>query len=147
MENKADSVSMAEFQRKCEDVFRQKKLVDDLEEQRALASLELESMKSKVMALMIDLGMKTIPIAGFGKLTVRKDFRVSMPKEPEAKEAFFGYLKEKGLFEDLATINHNTLNSFYKQEAQAAAEEGNLGFVIPGLGEPKLSEIIVITKG
>lgn len=137
---------MAAFQEKCRLVFEQKKIVDALEEKRSEESKKLEAMKAEVTALMLDLGVKTMPFEGLGKLTVRKDFRVSMPKEPGAREQFFEYLKTKGLFEDLVSINHNTLNSFFKQEMEAAQESGDLGFAIPGLGEPKMSEYVVITK-
>ena len=62
---------------------------------------------------------------------------VTIPKDPAQKEAFFDYLKKKKIFEDLASINHNTLNAFYKAEFEAAVSSGNSDFSIPGLDEPK----------
>ena len=50
-----------------------------------------------------------------------------------AREKFFNYLKGKGVFEQMITINSRTLNAFAKVELETANEEGVLDFQIPGL--------------
>lgn len=71
---------------------------------------------------------------------------VSLPKEPEAREAFFNYLKDKNIFEELITVNHATLNAFFKAEFENAVAEQNIDFKIPGLEEPKIFEYLSYKK-
>ena len=62
---------------------------------------------------------------------------VQTPKTPEEKQALFEWLKERGLFVEMVSVNSATLNSFFNSEADKAAEKGNFEFRIPGVGEPK----------
>ena len=75
---------------------------------------------------------------------------MNLPATPEDKENFFSYLKEKGLFESLITVNSNTLNSFYMREWETVKEHGDpeeaMNFKIPGIQEPKLHEVISFRK-
>ncbi len=71
---------------------------------------------------------------------------VSLPKEPAAREDFFAFLKSKKIFEELITVNHQTLNAFYKNEFDNAVEAGNHEFKIPGLEQPKVHEYITYRK-
>lgn len=140
------AVSMAEFQAMTQEMFQKKRVLDEIDKTRDAASLELEKLKQKVLGLMVDLGIKTFPLEGYGKITVRKEIRVSMPSNPENKEAFFGYLKDKNLFENLASINYATLNAWYRQEVESRITIGDVDFRVPGLDEPKTNEYIVIGK-
>lgn len=58
---------------------------------------------------------------------------VKTPKTPEEREQFFSYLREHGVFEDLISVNSNTLNSYVKSEEALATERGEIDFRIPGL--------------
>lgn len=68
---------------------------------------------------------------------------VKTPKNNAERELFFEYLKEKGVYEDLRTVNSQSLNAFYKSELELALGRGELDFSIPGITEvlvvPKLS--------
>jgi hypothetical protein len=60
---------------------------------------------------------------------------VKTPKTPEAKQAFYAFLKEKGHYDELVSVNSQKLNSFYKEQFELARERGDTDFEIPGLTE------------
>ena len=68
-------------------------------------------------------------------------FSVQVPKDIEAKSAFFKWLSEKGreVYWQYVTVNSQSLNSLYKQEMEIAKEAGNLDFSLPGIGQPTFS--------
>jgi len=61
---------------------------------------------------------------------------VTTPKTSEEKQALFEFLQSKGIFLEIASVNSQTLNSFYKSLAAEAEEQGNYDFKMPGVGEP-----------
>jgi hypothetical protein len=69
-----------------------------------------------------------------------------MPATDEAKQAFFNYLRERGLFEKYATVHSQSLNAFYFAEKDAALAEGNLEFEIPGITKETEFEALGFTK-
>jgi hypothetical protein len=60
---------------------------------------------------------------------------VQVPKTLEQKHAFFEYLKERGIYEEMVSVNSARLNAFYKEEERLQLEQGNIDFKIPGLDE------------
>lgn len=82
-----------------------------------------------------------------GKLfTVVNRFSVQVPKSQEDKTAFFDYLRGKGIFENMITVNSQTLNAYYKTEKENALNEGNVDFNIPGIGAPTYMQYISVRK-
>ena len=79
-----------------------------------LENLELASYKSK---------------AGIFSYKYVSTFKT--PKTPEQKELFYSYLKERGIFDSMISVNSRTLNSWAKQEEEANAHIIN--FQVPGL--------------
>lgn len=75
----------------------------------------------------------------FGQVIRVKKFSVTFPKTPEDKQKLIDFMGQDN-FIDMATINFNSFNSYYKQQIEAAAEVGNLGFELPGAGKPKFVE-------
>ena len=71
--------------------------------------------------------------AGLCTVTFRNS--VKTPKTPEEKEAFYSFLKAKGYYDDLVSVNSQKLNGFYKEQFELAKERGEDDFEIPGLKE------------
>lgn len=61
---------------------------------------------------------------------------VTTPKSTEDKVKLFEFLQERGIFDEMVSVNSMTLNSLYKSLAEEAAKEGNLDFRLPGVAEP-----------
>ena len=126
-----------------------------IEEHRALKVLELglntrktelEGKKKKLLALMEEAEVNSYRTAS-GQVVRKKLFSVKTPKG-EDLQTFFGYLREHRPddYLALATVNSQSLNSWYKQELEAVKEKGGMDVEIPGLGEPTITEQISITK-
>lgn len=70
------------------------------------------------------------------KFYISRKMSVTVPKEPEKKEAFLGYLESQGL-RNMFTVHSQTLNSWYNQEKEKGSEMN-----IPGLDMPTLRETL-----
>jgi hypothetical protein len=95
-----------------------------------LEALELDSYKGK---------------AGSFSYKMREGFRV--PKDLDAKKQFFAYLQEKGVFDELVSVNSQTLNSWAQAEIEAALENDNFDFQIPGLEKAQAVPKYSLTQG
>lgn len=81
-----------------------------------------------------------------GIIVRQKRFTVTHPKDPENRKAFFDWLRQKKIFEDVVTVHSQTLNSLYKAEMQAAIDAGQTDFAIPGVEEPKYVETLAMRR-
>lgn len=70
-----------------------------------------------------------------GKVNLLTIDYVSNPQSEEDKEKFYDYLKGEGIFDEMVSVHHQKLNSFYKSKLEEAIEKGEQ-LNIPGL-EPK----------
>lgn len=131
----SELLTIKELEELCGLCFSKREEIDALEAQIKEVNAELEGLKEKLLMFLTDLD-KTSYDSSIGKISVKNIFTVALPKTPEQKGQFFGYLKERGIFEDLVSVHSKTLNAFYKQEQEAALQEGKIDFKIPGLDEP-----------
>lgn len=69
-----------------------------------------------------------------GLCSISKRMSVKLPKTQEDKLAFYNYLKEIGIYEQMVTVNSMTLNGFYREEFEKAEQEGK-EVNIPGIKE------------
>lgn len=114
---------------------------DDYETKKRIASeaySELEKIEGELLDLLKQAGkQKYVSEVG----TVSQVHRISykMPKDPSEKQKLFGFISEK-YGEDtclgLLTINHQSLNSFFKESAE----------VVPGLEAPTSQEYLAFRK-
>ena len=81
-----------------------------------------------------------------GAFGISRRFTVTTPKSPEDKEAFFEYLRKKGEFDSMISVNSRTLASWYKEEVEAAKSRGEMDFVVPGLKDAGISEYLSVRK-
>lgn len=90
-------------------------------------------------------GIESLKINGHTFYTNTKE-SVRTPKTDEDKKLFFDYLKEKGLFDQMISINSQTLNSLYKSMSEEALEKGIVDFRLPGIDEPTIYKQLRIRK-
>jgi transcriptional regulator of heat shock response len=123
------------------DLKQLKEMVNELAEKRELYAEEKKRLSEKNQELEeLEIGIKRIMEAAgierFDADTVtvfrKEKTSVRMPKTPEQREALFNYLREQGIFEQLVSINSQTLQSWYKHEVEARETAGQVGN-IPGI--------------
>lgn len=132
-----------------------KKLVASIAEMRTkkaglnheLEELQEELNRAEFSALEM-LKAADLPNFRCNEGLISKSVRLSVktPKSPEDRAAFFEYLKGKGLFDTMISVNSATLNAFYKTEFELAKERGQDDFRIPGLNEEVAVEILSFRK-
>lgn len=97
-----------------------------------------EAMENKLIEAMELAGKTKYIVEGQGTYYFTNRLTVPTPKSNAEKTALFNYIKQKhgpDFLMTVTSINHQTLQSFYKSEFEANAEK-NPAFKIPGLQEP-----------
>lgn len=123
---------------------------DRVSEQKKICS-ELEDEKYKLELQLLDalklVDKKSYRVDGLGLISRSEKYAVRVPATIEAKKEFFGFLQKRGedVFLGTATVNYQTLNSFYNAEMEAA-EGRNEALTIPGIEAPTLTESIAFRK-
>lgn len=138
-------MTIEEFEDLLDEAYELKLEAEELDEKKKAKEKELAD-KNKVIMAEFERLDKTSYDGRRCKITRVQRPTVTVPKEPQAREAFFEYLKKKEIFDQMVTVNHQTLNSFYKAEYENAVERGDHAFQIPGVGEPKVQEYLTFRK-
>ena len=129
-----------------EQIIEEHRNLKAFELQLGTRKTELETKKKKLLAMMEEAEVTSYRTES-GQVVRKKIFGIKTPKG-EDLQTFFSYLREKrpNDYLALATVNSQSLNSWYKQELEAVKEKGGMDVEIPGLGEPTITEQISITK-
>lgn len=129
-----------------------KSLVDQRAETARVKSLHSaevkkeEDLELKILEVLKEEGKDSYK-SEFGTVSISHRTSFKVPQSPEDRVLFFNYLKDKGVFDNLITVNSATLNSFCKVELEQAIEKGEaLDFAIPGILPPTVGEIISFRK-
>jgi len=111
---------------------------EELKKPLTKANEELEAIEQKLVEALDEVGKDSYKSES-GTVTRVNKWRVNLP-QGEDKLKFFEFLKERNLFEGMATVNSNSLNAFFMEEWENA-KKGDpmaaLNFSLPGIGEPK----------
>jgi hypothetical protein len=126
-------VDLNEVNKLCQRAFEIRDEKSELTRQEKELNVELAEISGKLIAIFGEANLKGFD-ATQGRVSVADYFNVQTPKSVADKKAFAKYLETKKIFWEMATFNSKQLNSFYQKEMEIAAEEGNVDFVVPGLG-------------
>lgn len=107
-----------------EDYERKKKISSEAHER-------YENQRVMVLEMLKKTGKKKYHVDGVGTVSMAIKLQVSAPKDPASKKEMLEYFKSLGdeLFNSYVSINHQTLNSYVKQQVEIEP-----GFVMPGVG-------------
>lgn len=142
----SEKVTVSDLDALVEKIFQQRQKIEALGEETTKLNLELAKMKEQMVLFLKELGREKYATP-LGTVSIKERWSVTTPKSPEDRAAFFNYLKEKGLYEELVSVNSQTLNAFFRSEWDAAIEKGEaMTFKIPGLDNPKLFQDLSIRK-
>lgn len=144
-EKTISNTTIQTLDRLCEKFADLKGRADALEDQAKSFRDMANEISAEIMALLTE-SKKTSWQTPIGNFILSNRFTVPTPKDPEQKQAFFSYLKQKGIFEDLVSVHSQTLNAWYRQELDAALDKGDVNFKVPGLEDPKYVQTLSIRK-
>lgn len=144
-EQPMDKTTLQEFEAICERAFRQREKIDALEEQVEAEKLVLKEMQNHIASI-LEAHEKQSYQSAYGTVYFNETTSFKLPEGPENKQAFFQHLKQKGIFEDMVSVHSKTLNSYCKKELEAAIEQGNVTYKIPGIGDPVVMKDVRFKK-
>jgi hypothetical protein len=108
---------------------------------------EVERRQSLLIKSLEAAGLKSFKVDGLGTFGVVYKQTITTPKTIEEKRELFGYILDKygqDFLDSIVSINHNSLNSFYNQEAEKSQDPAL--FHIPGLEAPSVKVEARFTK-
>jgi hypothetical protein len=133
-------VTVDELEAMTSSIAEKRQEVAELSRQKTAKQDELDLMEERMMLLLEQSGKHDYH-GEAGTFYISSRETVKVPKDLDSKRELFDYLRAKGIFEELVSVNSQTLNAFYKAEKKAAEENGNWGFTLPGVGEPTVDQI------
>lgn len=145
-ESEADPITLKAFEELCEGAFKQRQYCDSMEDELKSEKSKLNEMQLKIQAQLEELGKDNYK-AKDGTVYIQSRLAFKVPADPDSRTKFFDYLKEKGAFDSLITVNYQTLNSFCKQEIETALAGGKTGHRIPGIEDPTVFRELRMRKG
>jgi ATP-dependent Lon protease len=132
MDDLKPSVSVQELENDIEQMFNLRMEKEQKEAEAKAINEQLTEIQNKVMGKLESLELTSYKAkAGTFSFSMREGFRV--PKDLENKKKFLDYLKDKGIFDEMITVNSQTLNSWAKAEIEAALERNEFDYQVPGL--------------
>ena len=145
MSDIAEALTVAELDQACEKLLAKKQELEAASEVVTNLQAEYTGLELKVLAHLEMFGKDRYQAAS-GMLSVVNKFSYKIPRTTEDREKFFQYLKEKGHYDSLISVNSQTLNAYCKEEMEAAALSGNIDFSLPGISEPTHYQRIQVRK-
>lgn len=145
-EKPLDQITIQELDAIVKDMFAKRKQVEDLESQASELNKEVEALKFKVLNILEATGRLNHETPGAGKVYTTTKYQVSYPKDPEDAAKFRQYLVDHGM-SSMLTMNHQSLNAFFKSKLEEAGEGADPSSVLPGIGSPEARITLSMKKG
>ena len=150
MENESESLTVADLDaliiKYFDTIQGEKKKAEDA---LTAVNISIQGMESRLVSALKALNRRDYKHPR-GTVRIDNQWRVNLPANDLDKSLLFDWLKKKGIYDRMATINSTSLNSLWRQEREAAIKEdpaAAVTFNLPGLGAPKLFEALRKTKG
>lgn len=146
-EKDAEPIDISKMDSICEKMYLARKVYEEKKAASNEAHKEFEVLRKDVLSALKASKKTKWQVDGIGSFSIRNTYSVKMPKDLQAKRDFIGYLQEeKGMvaFLEMFTVNHNTLKSFYNEEAEVNQKDPQ--WSMPGISQPTHEENIAMTK-
>ena len=130
-------VTLKELTTLCDDYRSLRVQKDEVAKKLKDINKEIAKKEAKIVEYLDEYGMSTFS-GRFGKVTRNKKTTFKLPSTESAEAAFHDWLRSKGDYDKLAKIAANSMNSYVKAEVEAQRQEGNYGFIPPGLEPPNI---------
>jgi len=125
--------------------YSYKNLASNLEKEKNKITAEKEKFQELMGYLMDLLEIKSYKSKS-GTITKSDQPNYRLPQDDSSRNAFFAYLKERGVYDSMITVNANTLKSYIKAEVELAEAEGNIGFIPAGIEETEYRTVYSLRK-
>ena len=137
----SSKITVEELKACAEAIFAAKNQKEEIEKELSSVNESIRTLENRCLEYLSALGLESFKSTS-GTVTSSQRVAYTVPKTDTDRESFFNYLREKGVFDGLVTVNYQTLNGWAKKEYEAAKEAGDLFFSIPGLGAPTITPVL-----
>lgn len=145
-ETEMAQTTLQDFEELCAKLFEEQQAIEAAEKVVDQLKEAHKGTKKRVSAI-LEAHQKDKHQGRLGTVYFHEVTSWKLPEGPENKKLFFTHLKERGIFEDIASVHSKTLNSYCKREMEAAIERGDVTYKVPGIGEPITIKDLRLRKG
>lgn len=145
MEQNNVDISVQRLNQMVEQLAQLRAEEETLDLERKKLQMKLDALEGQLMEILEEQGMSSFT-APSGLINLVHKSSVTTPKTLEQKRSLFKYLSDRGVFEELVSVNSQTLNSFYRAEEAMALERGEFDFSLPGVGQPSVRNQLRFTR-
>ena len=135
-------IKVKELEAAIEEAFEKREAYDEAKRKSTEAYNEYTKLQGKVQGMLEELEMDSYKSKA-GSFSYRMEEPFKVPKGLDNRRKFFDYLKQRGVYETMVTVNSRTLNAFAKAEAEASSD---LDFNIPGLEKSDPRPVVTMRR-
>jgi hypothetical protein len=119
-----DNVEVSTVAQECVKLKQKEDEIADLEEQLKAKKLEADDISSRIIPeLLHEQGLSEIKLSDGSKVSVKKEYRCTLPKDEDKREQCYKWLRDQGLGD---IIKNNVFVTFGKGEDDKAEQLLNL---------------------
>lgn len=99
---------------------------------------DYKKREDQIVAALQAQGLKKFNVPDLGTSSIKVSYAVTVPKDVGNKRLLFDYIEKhygQDVLDEYRSINYQSLNAFYKKEAEVAEADGK-EFVLPGVEAP-----------
>lgn len=145
-EKPLDQTTIQELDNMVKKCFELRAEYETLKDQASEKHGEYEAMQAKVQSVLEATGRLKHETPGAGTISMVTKYQVSFPKDAENAAKFRQYLMDNGM-DSMLTMNHQTLNGFYKSKLEEAGEGADPSNVLPGIDSAEARVTLSMRKG
>ena len=145
-EKPLDQTTIQELDGLVKQCFTLRTEYEELKDKASEKHGEYESIQAKVQSILEATGRLNHETPGAGKISLVTKYQVSFPKDAENAARFRQYLMDNGL-DSMLTMNHQTLNGFYKSKLEELGDGADPTKVLPGIESPEARVTVSMRKG
>ena len=145
-EKPLDQTTIQELDAMVKKCFELRAEYEELKDKASEKHGEYETMQAKVQSILEATGRLNHNTPGAGTISMKTQYTVAFPKDSEKAAEFRKYLVDNGL-DSMLTMNHQSLNAFFKSKLEEAGEGADPSQVLPGIGAPEQRITLSMRKG
>ncbi len=141
------SITVDEMNKKVEEIQAKESEYDVAKKASTVLGRQVDKLYEEIGQMLLELGQNSFKTP-LGTVSLKKRTSFKVPQDEESREAFFGKLKEMGIFDSMITVNSASLNAFLKADYESAEARGEdmVIYKFAGIEPPTVSVTASLRK-
>jgi predicted nuclease with TOPRIM domain len=145
-EKPLDQTTIQELDTMVKQCFALRAEYDELKDKASEKHSEYEALQAKIQNILEATGRLNHETPGAGKITLVTKSQVSFPKDEVNAAKLRQYLLDNGM-DSMLTMNHQSLNGFFKSKLEELGDGADPTKVLPGIESPEARVTVSMRKG